>query len=314
MDNRNRRNNSDLYSETQIKRVLVGSGIDIEGEVDSDYLIFCPFHGNFRTPAGEVDKRSGKFFCFSCHHVTDLIELVMHTSGRTYFEAARYIKSKEQDLSVEDAVNQQLISKPDFVEYDEFTIRRLNAAALDSPRAARYYQGRLITKESVKRFSLGYSEKQDMVTIPVHTVDGMCVGFVGRSIEGKEFKNTPKLPKSKVLFNLHRVKTSRRVYVVESSFDAIRLDQVGLPAVATLGASVNSTQIGLLQKYFNDIILIADNDEAGNNMAEKLTQKLGSRITIIRLDKKYKDVGDMDDDAIKELDSSFDKSIALMLS
>lgn len=314
MDSRNRRNNSNLYTEEQIKRVLVGNGIDIEGEVDSDYIVFCPFHGNFRTPAGEVDKRSGKFFCFSCHHVTDLIELIMHTSGRTYFEAARYIKSKEQNLSIEDAVNEQLIRKPDFIEYDEFTIRRLNAAALESPRAARYYQGRLITKESVKKFALGYSEKQDMVTIPVHTPDGMCVGFVGRSVEGKEFKNTPKLPKSKVLFNLHRVKTSRRVYVVESSFDAIRLDQVGLPAVATLGASVNSTQLDLLQKYFNEIIVIADNDEAGNGMADKLIKKLGSRVTLIKLDEKYKDVGDMEDDAIKNLDASFDKSIELMLS
>ena len=314
MDSRNRRNNSDIYSEEQIKRVLVGSGIDIEGEVDSDYIIFCPFHGNFRTPAGEVDKKSGKFFCFSCHHITDLVELIMHTSGRTYFEAARYIKSKEQNISIEDAINEQLISRPEFVEYDEFTIRRLNVAALESPRAARYYQGRLITKDSVKKFSLGYSEKQDMVTIPIHTPDGMCVGFVGRSIEGKEFKNTPKLPKSKVLFNLHRVKASRKVYVVESSFDAIRLDQVGLPAVATLGASVNSTQIELLQKYFNEIILIADNDEAGNTMAEKLVKKLGSRVTIIQLDTKYKDVGDMEDEDIKQLDHTFDKSIASMLN
>jgi hypothetical protein len=28
-----------------------------------------------------------------------------------------------------------------------------------------------------------------------------AVGFVGRSIEGKDFKNTPGLPKTKILFN-----------------------------------------------------------------------------------------------------------------
>jgi DNA primase len=178
----------------------------------------------------------------------------------------------------------------------------------------RYFNGRSITDESVRKFQLGYSDKRDMVTIPVHSPDGMCVGFVGRSVEGKEFKNSPKLPKSKTLFNLNRIKTSRQVYVVESSFDAIRLDQCGMPAVATLGASVNSTQIELLQKYFNDIIVIADNDEAGGNMKNRLVERLGPRVSVIQLNKQYKDIGDMDDESIKNLQFEFDKSIAAMLN
>lgn len=314
MDYRNRRNQSNIYTEEQVKRVITGSGLEVESEVDSDFIVFCPFHGNHRTPAGEVDKTSGIFFCFSCHKACDLIELIMHTSGRTYFESARYIKSKELATNLEDDIDRKLDKKPDFVPYDELIIKRLNAAALESPRAARYYQGRSISKESVKKFVLGYSEKQDMVTIPVHTPDGMVIGFVGRSVEGKVFKNTPGLPKSKTLFNLHRVKSSRTVYVVESSFDAIRLDQCGMPAVATLGASVNGTQINLLQKYFNDIIVIADNDEAGGNMKDKLIEKLGSRVTVIQLEKQYKDIGDMDDESIKNLQLGFDKSIQAMLN
>jgi DNA primase len=165
----------------------------------------------------------------------------------------------------------------------------------------------------MKKFDLGFSEKQDMVTIPVHSPDGISVGFVGRSVEGKEFKNTPGLPKSKVLFNLHRVKTADKVYVVESSFDAIRLDQCGFPAVATLGANVSNFQTELLQKYFNDIIVIADNDEAGGSMKNKLIEKLGNRVSVITLDKKYKDIGDMSDEDIKNLDETFDKTIVAML-
>jgi DNA primase len=142
----------------------------------------------------------------------------------------------------------------------------------------------------------------------------MPIGFVGRSIEGKEFKNTPGLPKSKTLFNLHRVKSSDKVYVVESSFDAIRLDQCGFPAVATLGSNVSNIQIELLQKYFNDIIVIADNDEAGGNMKTKIVEKLGSRVSVIKLNKEYKDIGDMDDKSIQELSFQFDKSIQSMLN
>jgi DNA primase len=80
-----------------------------------------------------------------------------------------------------------------------------------------------------------------------------------------------------------------------------------------LGANVSNFQVELLQRYFNDIIIIADNDVAGGNMKERLIEKLGSRISVIELDKKYKDIGDMDDKSIKELDHQFDKSILSML-
>ena len=303
----------ELYTTQQIHRVLTGAGIDIEAEYGTDYIIFCPYHNNSRTPAGEVSKESGLFFCFGCQTTRTLIELIMHMSGRTYFEAIRYIKSKETETDLESVVNKALHSKPDFIQYDELLIKRLNKQALDSPRAIRYFEGRNINKDSIIKFDLGYSEKQDSVAVPMHSPDGMCIGFVARTVEGKEFKNTPGLPKSKILFNLHRVKSSKVVYIVESSFDAIRLDQVGLPAVATLGANVSSSQMKLLEKYFTNVVLVADNDEAGSIMADRLTEKLGSLVTVVKLDKQYKDIGDMNDDAIRQLEYSFDNSIIAML-
>jgi DNA primase len=303
----------EIYTEEQIRRVLNGAGLDIEAEFGNDFIIYCPYHNNTRTPAGEVAKDSGLFFCFGCQTTKNLVELIMFTSNRSYFETVRYIKGKEQQSDIQTIVDKALYAPPDFVQYDELLIKRLNKQALDAPRAMNYFNGRRVTKESVIKFDLGYSEKQGSVTIPVHSPDGMCLGFVARTIEGKEFKNTPGLPKSKVLFNLHRVKSSSIVYVVESSFDAIRLDQVGFPAVATLGANVSVSQIRLLEKYFNNVVLIADNDEAGGIMKDKLVEKLGHLVTVISLDKKYKDIGDMDDDEIKKLEFQFDNSIMSML-
>jgi DNA primase len=313
MGNRSRSNKGSGYTEEQIKRVVTGAGLTIENEIDTDFILFCPFHPNHRTPAGEVDRNTGIFFCFSCHKVADLIELVMHTTGRTYFESARFIKSKEQQSNLEEEISKKLVVKPEYTAFDELVIKRLNNQALESPRAMRYYFGRSITEESVKKFALGYSEKQDMVTIPVHSPSGMPIGFVGRSIEGKDFKNTPGLPKSKTLFNVHRVRNATEVYVVESSFDAIRLDQVGFAAVATLGSNVSNFQIDLLKKYFNSVILVADNDEAGGNMRTRIEEKLGSRVSVITLDSKYKDIGDMADEDIKNIGVSFDSSISNML-
>jgi DNA primase len=303
----------ELYTTQQIHRVLTGAGIDIEAEYGTDYIIFCPYHNNNRTPAGEVSKESGLFFCFGCQTTRSLIELIMHMTSRTYFETVRFIKSKETETDIEAVINKALHQIPDFVQYDELLIKRLNKQALDSPRAMTYFEGRRLTRESVIKFDLGYSEKQDSVVIPMQSPDGMSIGFVARTIEGKEFKNTPGLPKSKILFNLHRVKASKIVYVVESSFDAIRLDQVGFPAVATLGANVSSSQIELLKRYFTGVVLVADNDDAGMIMAEKLIEKMGNLVTIIRPDKKYKDIGDMTDDEIRTLEFQFDNVIDSML-
>jgi len=314
MDTRDRRNQTNLYTASQVKRVLSGSGVTVEKESESEYIVFCPFHSNHRTPAGEINKYSGLFFCFSCGKTADLIELVMHFSNRTYFESVRFIKSKEVEVDILSEINSKLVEKEEWKEFDFSIVQRLHEQALVSERAKEYFVKRKITKDSAIKFKLGYSETQDMISIPVHNHEGLCVGFVARSIEGKDFKNTPKLPKSKLLFNLNRVKTASKVYVVESSFDAIRLDQVGFPAVATLGANVSTKQLDLLEKYFSDIIVIADNDEAGSNMKDRLIKRFGSSISIINIDPRYKDIGEMEDEEIIKLSHDFDKSILSLLS
>ena len=304
MDRRRRQEPSRIYTEEQVRRVILSSGATIEGEVGTDFLVFCPFHPNFRTPAGEVDKEKGTFFCFSCRHICSLTEYVEKVSGKTFFQAERLIKSMEQDVDISALLNKTLEVKPEFVPFDEVMVRRLHAQAMESPRALRYFEGRQINTSSMDKFLLGYSDKQDMVTVPVHSPDGkILVGFVGRSVEGKEFKNTPGLPKSKVLFNLHRARKYDSVFVVESSFDAIRLDQNGLGAVATLGANVSTQQLELMKKYFNSVIVVADNDEAGKKMQERVLTRLQNRAIIVSLPTRFKDIGDMTDSDIQQLNN-----------
>lgn len=297
-----RQKQSNIYSEQQVRRVLVGSGTDIESEVDSDFIVFCPYHDNYRTPAAEVSKQHGTFYCFGCHTSVSLIELVMFTTKKNYFETLRFINSEEKEINIVEVLETSLIKKPEYEKFNEELIQRLHVQALDKSRASDYYISRGITKDSVIKFRLGYSENQDMVTIPIKNPEGtFYVGFVARSIEGKEFKNTPGLPKSKILFNLDRVKKFESVFLVESSFDVIRLDQCNIPAVATLGSTISNNQCELLKRYFNNVILIADNDQAGQSMQEKLLNKLGNRATIISIPPRFKDVGDMTDEDINIL-------------
>jgi DNA primase len=308
-----RQKQTDIYTAEQIRRIVTGSGIQIESEVDSDYLIFCPYHNNYRTPAGEISKDRGTFFCFSCQESRSLVDFVIHVTGKSFFEAIRFIESHKQESSITESVERALVEPVEYKPFDELLIRRLNNQALESPRAKSYFSGRKITEDSMSKFLLGYSEKQDMVTIPITDPSGrIFVGFVARSIEGKDFKNTPGLPKSKTLFNISRAKSYNEVYVVESSFDAIRLDQCGVPAVATLGANISRTQIDLLTKNFNHAIVIPDNDDAGSGMSEKIIEKMGKKALSVRLPQRFKDIGDMSDSDIDKLANKIKDPILAM--
>lgn len=302
------------YSSEQIKRVILSCGLDIEFEVDSDYIVFCPYHSNFRTPAGEVSKSTGQFYCFSCQESKNFIEFVMDCSKRSYFEAVRLIDSKKIDTDISNEIYGLLNSNNDFVEFDIETVKRLNKDALASSRAVEYLKGRSITKASVEKYLIGYSEKQDMVTIPIFSPDGLCVGMVGRSVEGKSFLNTPGLPKSKTMFNIQRTKAASQVFLVESSFDAIRIEQLGRAAVASLGSTVSNKQIQLLKKYFTSIILLPDNDEAGASMNNKLQEALGNIIISGAIPNEYKDVSDLDENQLSQLIYKFDNMIEYILN
>ena len=69
----------------------------------------------------------------------------------------------------------------------------------------------------------------------------------------------------------------------------------------------------LFIKYFNQVIVITDNDDAGDRMYDKIVEGLGGRVSRIKLDSQYKDIGDMSDDDIKNLKYSFDKDILQMI-
>jgi len=301
----------DYYAEGQTEAVLDALGVDIRSETSDHWLIFCPYHDNWRTPAGEVDKVKGLFFCFGCGTAADFVQLVMQLGKKTYFESVRLIRSKAVPMDITEDIDKSL-SVGEVEEFDTELIDRLNlAVAID--RATNYFQSRDINKESLDKFKLGYSSNHDMVIVPVHDVDGITMGFVARSIEGKRFKNSTGLKKSKTLFNVHRVKSSPYVFVVESSFDAIRLDQEGLPAVATLGAGLSKIQSAILDKYFNTVYYLPDADLAGKEMGAKLTSKLGSKVAIINLPQGAKDVGDLSGEQITKLKTHVDNPLVGLL-
>jgi len=219
----------------------------------------------------------------------------MRVTNRNYFEATRLINSKKNTTDIQKIVNETIDSSLDIPEFDIRTIDRLHDNLINSDRAKEYFYSRNITDASFTYFKLGYSDKQDMVIVPVFDEFSRCLGFVARSVEGKIFKNSVGLPKSKIVFNLNKVKRST-IIVVESSFDVIRLHQAGFSAVATLGATVSRTQISLLQQYSKNIIICPDSDDAGQKMVKKILDGVKGKIIEVVALQGAKDVGDLTSD------------------
>ena len=310
---RNKTNTNESYTAGQVREILVQCGVTVGSELDTHFLVYCPFHNNRNTPACEVDKEKGLFICFSCQENGTLLDIVMKTTKRSYFEANRLISSaaKESNFAqtIFDSTNKRT---SEFEPFDVVLLNRLHSDLLDSNRAIEYFSGRGITMDSVKYFSLGYSKNQDMVTVPVFSDNGIPVGFVARSVEGKSFKNSTNLPRSKVLFGLNKCKFTE-IIVVESSFDAIKLHQMGFNAVATLGANVSREQLRLLEKYATKIILAPDSDEAGETFVKKIIDNIKTReISLIKIPEGKKDIGDM---TKEEITLSMDnKTLDLLLN
>ena len=294
-----------------MRGLLQSLGVEIVSEAADDFLCLCPFHSNRHTPSFAVSFVKGLYICFnpSCNVAGTIVELVKELSHRNDFEAMRFILSKQEETatSFEDELSQLLDTKPDFVEFPQEKLDELYNEVDD--RAREYFSSRGITQKAIDHFKLGYSKQQDMVIVPVHSPNGIPVGLVGRSVEGKRFKNSTNLPRSKTMFNLNRARREGgTIIVVESSFDAIRMFEAGFPnAVATLGGHISSENIANLNKYSSKIIIATDNDEAGRKLGLEIVQKLKSK-EVLWAAYEYgtiyphdaKDIGDMTNEEIRQ--------------
>jgi DNA primase len=300
------------YTPNHIKSILKSIGLEIVGETGNDFLCYCPFHSNRHTSSFSVSREKGAFICFnpSCGEAGTLQELVKRVMSKNDFEAMRFIATKETESleNFDELLSDAMDEKPIFEQFSEDTLSKLHKGLLESDKALAYFKSRGIEMQSVIDFSLGYSVNMDMVTVPVHSPDGTAIGIVGRSVEGKSFKNSTNLPKSKTLFNIHRAKRiGSHVIVVESSFDAIRVHQAGFPnVVATLGGFLSTEQHNLLNRHFNKITIMTDADQAGRELGKSITNKLKFKDLLwasYEYGKIYphdaKDAGDMTDEEIK---------------
>ena len=155
--------------------------------------------------------------------------------------------------------------------------------------------------------------KDHNMVMPYRDQYSGAIGIVGRTILSEnerskinleKYKNTH-FKKGKYLFGLDEAKYSiiknNVCIVVEGQIDCITAHDKGIQNVVAIGSSnLTFDQFALLHRYTNNIILLLDEDNAGQSGEDKIMKDFGSYASIRRahLPMGVKDL----DEYLKEID------------
>lgn len=139
-----------------------------------------------------------------------------------------------------------------------------------------------------------YDRFRNRLMFPIIDVRGNVIGFGGRVMDNStpKYLNSPEtiiFNKRKNLFALNLAKKTKLDYMilVEGYMDAIALHQYGFDcAVASLGTSLTEEHAALLSRYTEQVMLIYDGDEAGQNATKRaipMLEKAGLQVKVLQM-------------------------------
>lgn len=153
-----------------------------------------------------------------------------------------------------------------------------------------YLASRGVGTELAGVFEIGYCSKgmfRGMIAIALRNSDGRLVGYLGRwpgePPEGQEqrYKFPIGFKKSRMLYNLDRVRGREELVIVEGVWSVLRLHQLGVPAVALLGRDLSAYQEQLLvQSRVKRLALMLDGNAPGREATALLLPRLSRRFYV----------------------------------
>ena len=131
-----------------------------------NYSGLCPFHKE-KTPSFSVDSQKQRYHCFGCGEGGDVIAFIMKIENLDFVEAAEFLAKKiNYNLQYLFTETHEVVEKRSrLIELNELAKKYYNYVLLNSKiaeKALQYLTGRGFTKETIKKFEVGYSvEKWD---------------------------------------------------------------------------------------------------------------------------------------------------------
>lgn len=290
-----------------IEGVLADLGIDILRVTGDELVAKCPQHFN-RTgkedsrPSWSINSASLAHHCFSCGYSGGLSSLYRDMTGGVPEDLTWEIAKSSVISKV---IERTVVEEPKGPAVNEWMLTHF----ADMPD--KLLRIRQLTRTSIDAFQVRWDAERRMWVIPVRSPKGDLWGYQFRQ-KGKVLNHPPGMTKGRTLFGLHLLSEDRAM-VVESPLDVIRLHGLGIPAVATFGASISDEQLTLLSRNLRIIVAAMDNDPAGS-AANRRLQYLKSRCVVLPFDYlglEAKDPGDIEDDG--DILRCWSKALALRL-
>ncbi|BBO79621.1 hypothetical protein DSCO28_67400 [Desulfosarcina ovata subsp. sediminis] len=269
----------------------------------------CPLHGGDNPNAFVISLSKNLWRCFTgCDAGGDVVELVRRLYGKNYRQTAAFLAT----LAATEPTSQTASSlQPLKKSFRPFTARlHLNASVP-------WLRQKRITPTTARRFEVGAYQGggflKECIAVRLHDLDGHPIGYAGRCLDTNQVKQygkwkfPPGLPKNKILYNFHRIKSWHRkgVLVVECPWGVMRLAQLNIPAVALLGIHLSAVQNDLLEKI-SPVVLMLDGDRAGQEATVRIRSALEpyTKVYTITLPSGL-DPDDLSDEALSSVTRHF---------
>jgi archaellum biogenesis ATPase FlaH/5S rRNA maturation endonuclease (ribonuclease M5) len=229
-----------------------------------------------RDPSMSWDPKALQFYCFGCGMKIDLYGYYREHLNYTHQEIVREL------LGETDYKNTSIQKNRDTFVEEAKKVGPITKECID------YIKLRGITEETIKKFNLGTYEGH--IAFPYYKYE-VPIGYKIR----KPLKN-PGKPKMRsitgskpYLYNIQNIELGSELIICEGEFDCMIIDQCGYPNVVSVGAGANSLSSMVEQARefldkFEILIIVSDNDEAGQNMDQFFVEEFGDKAKLI--DKK----------------------------
>lgn len=294
-------------------------------ELSGLFVCSCPIHDGDNQSAWNINidrdsEHYGMWFCNTkfCHKQkgSDIISFVnmmldkKRNKKHSFTEVLKFIEDFTKDVvetftkSKQDNFN-SIIEKNKRASFHTKFTRNDIRRRLKIP--AKYYLSRepSFSAETLDRFDVGLcdderSEMFNRVVFPIYDeTNTYFVGCVGRTVCGDSIKWKVKkgFNKANYLYNYgYAVKeSSDTIIIVEGQGDVMRLHEAGINNVVGLfGCHLSDSQEYLLQRTGAlNIVIMTDNDNAGNDCRIDIRNKLKHFYNIYDIVPTKKDVGEM---------------------
>lgn len=312
--------------------------LKIEYEIFENRIVFpCPVHGGDNREGACIftdgTKSKGNWVCWThgCEksHGKNIIGFVKGSLESKYSRSVSFSEALNFCL---DFLNKKLQDVPD--EQISETIYNVNKiteiltrepekivtnikredvlGSLEIP--SKYFLTRGFQSETLVAFDVGdcYNHSKQMynrAVAPIYTDNLDYIGCVGRWIgeDNKKYKwlNSKGFKKSLYLYGAWIAKPyiqkSLTAILVEGQGDVWRLYEAGIKnALGIFGADLGEDQLIALEEMgILNLVILTDNDEAGQKAASGILNKCGRRFNYILPNISSKDIGDMTVDQIE---------------